>query len=80
MAGRAVLARCGDESAPRARRVRRLDLLRRSGAIAAFAAATFATARSPAALLDAFVPESGYRFVPDRRFRAGGAGLLSKAI
>lgn len=53
--------------------IRRRDIFQRSLAMSAVAAATVC---SPASLLDAFVPESGYRLVPNRRFREGERGLL----
>jgi acetyl esterase/lipase len=69
----AALEQSGCESAQRASHIRRREVLRRSGAITALAAAT---ACSPASLLDALVPESGYRLVADCRFREGERGLV----
>jgi len=56
--------------------IRRRDVLRRSRALSAVAAAAAATGCSPASFLDAFVPESGCRLIADRRFREGQRGLL----
>jgi acetyl esterase/lipase len=68
--------RSDHDTAVPASNIRRRDLLRRLSAIASFAAAAAVTACSPARLLDAFVPQSGYRLVADRRFREGPRGLL----
>lgn len=54
----------------------RRELLLRSRAIAATAAAAIVAGCSPAQILDAFVPDSGYRLMADRRFREGARGLL----
>src|ERR1700676_4679895 len=48
----------------------------RRGAIAATAVAAAVTGCSPAQLLNAFVPKSGYRLVAAQRFRDGERGLL----
>jgi acetyl esterase/lipase len=65
--------RVGIDSAPPPPGLGRRDLLRRAGALAT---AIAVTGCSPAGLLDALVPKSGYRLVADRRFGEGPRGLL----
>ena len=72
----AASSRTDHEGAQPTANLGRRDFLRRSAAIAASGVAAAVTACSPARLLDAFVPQSGYRLVADRRFRQGERGLL----
>ncbi len=56
--------------------IHRREWLRRSRAVAVTAATAMVTGCTPSQILNAFVPDTGYRFVADQRFREGKRGLL----